>query len=278
MREDETTLGLGELGLTSYESAVYVTLLRRDSFTASELSLKAGIPRQRIYDVIDSLEEKGLCQPLTTSPRTVGAREPSLALAALATRRMGELEGEREKVQEKAVEVARSLKVLYAKGRGLEAPLAYIELYRDPAQMAAVAGELGRAVAKEIKLCLTGPSLVDGQANIRLLREALERGVICRALCAQGVSTSQEFGSLMTTYGGRLAVRRLESTALPAPRALIFDKSAVLLIFPDPLAGPPSFQALVVRHPQMLSLMNFTFESLWDLKRAKDLDAQGHTR
>ena len=276
---DKIIAELSKLGLTNYEASAYHTLLRRDSFTAAELSLEAEIPRQRIYDVIETLEKKGLCQPRTTSPRILAATEPGLALSGLRARRTRELEEQRAKVEEETVDLAFALKNLYGKGRGEEAPLSYIELYRDPAQMASVAGELARTVTREIKLYLGGPSVFEREVNVQLLEEALSRGVSCRALCGPGASSSQEFGSLPTTYLGRgLELRRLEGTGLPASRAQIFDGLAVLLFFPDPLAGSPSFQALLVRHPHMLALMNFTFESLWGDKRTKDIDAQGHTR
>lgn len=278
MPKDTTTLGLTELGLTSYEAAAYLTLLRRDSFTASELSQKAHIPRQRIYDVIDSLTEKGLCQLRTSSPCTLAATEPVLALTALSTRLTGELEGRRDTIAARGAEVTGSLQSLYKEGRGQETPLSYVHIYRDRAQIAAVARELARAAQEEIKLCLRGPAVFDPGVSAELLGDALTRGVSCRALCTSEVSLGREFGSLLARYSGRgLAVRRLEGSGFPAPRALVFDDHAVLLFFPEPLAGPPSFQTVVIRHPEMLLMMNFTFESLWGLREARAVDAQGHS-
>lgn len=278
VQKDKITNELEHLGLTSYEATAYRTLLRRRSFTAPDLSRTTRIPRQRIYDVIDTLMDKGLCQPQSSSPLTVVAVPPSLALKALGERRISELEGEREEVQNLAVSLAMNLQVPYQEGQDQKVPLSYLDLYRDRAQMAAVAQGLGRTAAKEIKLYLTGPSALDREVHIQLVDEALSRGVSCRALCGPGASFSQEFGSLMTTYARQsLAVRRLEGSGVSGPRMQIFDETAVLLFFPDPLAGQPEFQALAIRHPQMLALMNFTFESLWELKRAKDVDAQGHT-
>ena len=58
---------------------------------------------------------------------------------------------------------------------------------------------------------------------------------------------------------------------------LIVDGSTGLVILKDPLAGPPSFEGVVVRHPDMVSMMELTFESLWEHREARGLDAQGHT-
>ena len=43
-----------------YEAKAYLALLRRDSFTAAQVARLGGLPRQRIYDVLASLVEKGL--------------------------------------------------------------------------------------------------------------------------------------------------------------------------------------------------------------------------
>src|SRR5680860_319322 len=89
---------------------------------------------------------------------------------------------------------------------------------------------------------------------------------------------TMEFGTLMSTCVDRgLTVRRLAGP-LPGPRALIFDQTAVLLFFPEPVAGRATFQVLVIRHPEMVALMEYAFESLWGQKQATELDAEGHSR
>src|SRR5436190_16521642 len=74
---------LTQLGLTTYAAKAYVALLGRDSFTAAQVSRQAGLPRQRIYDVLGSLVQKGLA---TTRPGSVvkyAATAPELAIARL---------------------------------------------------------------------------------------------------------------------------------------------------------------------------------------------------
>ncbi|MBA3298327.1 MAG: TrmB family transcriptional regulator, partial [Acidobacteria bacterium] len=51
---------LTRLGLTAYEARAYVALIRRDSSTAAELARLANLPRQRVYDVLATLVDKGL--------------------------------------------------------------------------------------------------------------------------------------------------------------------------------------------------------------------------
>src|SRR3989344_7846313 len=50
---------LEEIGLTDYESKIYLTLLTHGQISAYELAEKAGLYRQVVYDILKRLEEKG---------------------------------------------------------------------------------------------------------------------------------------------------------------------------------------------------------------------------
>lgn len=56
---DKSRKAMEDLGLTSYEIKVYVALLESGSMNASEMSKKSSVPYSKIYDVLNSLEEKG---------------------------------------------------------------------------------------------------------------------------------------------------------------------------------------------------------------------------
>jgi HTH-type transcriptional regulator, sugar sensing transcriptional regulator len=58
---DEQIEQLSGLGLTRYEAAAYAALLGRQGFTPAQVAARAGVPRQRIYDVLASLGARGLC-------------------------------------------------------------------------------------------------------------------------------------------------------------------------------------------------------------------------
>src|SRR6185295_20403611 len=74
---------LTQLGLTTYEAKAYVALLGRDSFTAAQVSRQAGLPRQRIYDVLGSLVEKGLASARPGDVVKYAATPPEVAIAHL---------------------------------------------------------------------------------------------------------------------------------------------------------------------------------------------------
>src|SRR5436853_4903256 len=90
---------LTRLGLTSYEAKAYVALLRRDSSTAAETARVAGLPRQRVYDVLSSLVEKGLASTKPGRAVKYSAIAPEAALdRLLAVHRQELAELERDTV------------------------------------------------------------------------------------------------------------------------------------------------------------------------------------
>jgi hypothetical protein len=70
---------LALLGLTSYEAQAYLALLGRPRLSPAEVAALAKIPRQRVYDVLESLAGKGLCLVREESPKSYAALEPGQA-------------------------------------------------------------------------------------------------------------------------------------------------------------------------------------------------------
>ena len=85
---------LQQLGLNAYESRSYLVLLGHPRFKALELAARAHVPRQKIYEVLDSLVEKGFAQVVQERTKLFSAVEPSLALPAYMARKRQILEQE----------------------------------------------------------------------------------------------------------------------------------------------------------------------------------------
>jgi len=85
---------LTELGLSSYEEKVYRTLLVSGATTAAELSEASGVPRGRIYDVLNNLETRRLVHGKSTEPTRYVAVEPDTAVSTLLAERTVELQEE----------------------------------------------------------------------------------------------------------------------------------------------------------------------------------------
>lgn len=74
---------LKSLGLTKYESLVYIALLQVDGATATEIHEISGVPRASVYPVLDKLSKKQLVNISTTSPKYFAATPPDEAIDGL---------------------------------------------------------------------------------------------------------------------------------------------------------------------------------------------------
>ncbi|MFQ6095576.1 MAG: TrmB family transcriptional regulator [Candidatus Bathyarchaeia archaeon] len=77
---------LREMGLTEYETRVYLGLLEIGASTASRISGHANVPYSKIYEVLNSLEDKGWIQSQTGRPRRYYPKPPVEALEATKMR------------------------------------------------------------------------------------------------------------------------------------------------------------------------------------------------
>jgi len=76
MDNNELTKSLVELGLTQYESKIYSTLVIEGVSTAKDISNICGIPYGKIYEIINSLTNKGFAIVLPTKPMKYRAAPP----------------------------------------------------------------------------------------------------------------------------------------------------------------------------------------------------------
>src|SRR5262245_61355706 len=118
---------LVRLGLTTYEARAYAALVRRDSFTAAQVARQSGLPRQRIYDVLASLVEKGLASTRPGGVVKYAAVAPDAAIDRLVAARRREMSD----LERDATEAIAGLAPFYEAGQSHSDPLEYIEVLRD---------------------------------------------------------------------------------------------------------------------------------------------------
>ncbi|MFX1508261.1 MAG: TrmB family transcriptional regulator [Promethearchaeota archaeon] len=90
--EEMTPQELEMLGLSNYESRAYLTLLSAGIRTAKEIANESKIPFGRVYDVLTSLEDKGLADTQDSRPKKFVAKEPKIALNNLLKMKRAELQ------------------------------------------------------------------------------------------------------------------------------------------------------------------------------------------
>src|SRR5690349_21506834 len=128
---------LQQLGLNAYESRSYLVLLGHPKFKALELAARAHVPRQKVYEILDSLVEKGFAQVVQEKTKLFSAVEPAMAIPSYLIRRKQTMEHELSEQSSAANGLIAELKDLYSEGQVGRGTLDYLRIVTDPAQTAA---------------------------------------------------------------------------------------------------------------------------------------------
>jgi len=104
---------LSELGLTEYEREALDGLLRLGRTSAPKLSESTGIPKARIYDVLDELADRGFVKVIPGRPKLYDPRSPSDILERADRNRRQEYEQYSHRLEELAGEFEETYGPLY---------------------------------------------------------------------------------------------------------------------------------------------------------------------
>ena len=94
------------------------------------------MPRQKIYEVLDSLVEKGFASVVQEKTKLFSAVEPALALRGYLNRREETYKHELEEQSRNALSLAEDLANSYAPAQGSRGTLDYLRIVSDPSQTA----------------------------------------------------------------------------------------------------------------------------------------------
>ena len=247
---------LTRLGLTSYEAKAYLTLIRRDSFTAAQVARQSGLPRQRIYDVLGSLVQKGLAVARPGTVVKYAATAPELAVDQLLASHRDEL----TRMERDARQMVGDLKPAYEAGQEKTDPLEYIEVLRDRRAINERFAELQAAVKKEILVFTKPPYATPPQENV----EGLE---VIETHEARSLYEFSVFDDLAVMRGVQRFVEAGEQARfvpeLPL-KLVIIDETIVMFGMEDPVAGSSELTIVVVEHKSLALVLKTAFNAIWE--------------
>ena len=256
MDVDEIVAQLGQLGLSSYEAKAYVALTRRDSATASEAARLAGVPRQRIYDVLASLVEKGLA--VTRPGRVIkySATAPTIALEGLLARRRAELAA----FERAAKEMVRELKPAYDEGQTQTDPLEYIEVLRDRRAINERFHELEEGIKDEILVFTKPPYATTAQENV----EGLEVVKSHKGYSVYEYSAFDDPAFAAAVRGFVDAGEEARFVPELPLKLVIIDEAIVMFGMEDPVAGRVELTMCVIEHASLAKTLKTAFMAYWN--------------
>src|SRR5579871_5888367 len=258
---------LQQLGLNAYESRSYLVLLGHPKFKALELAARAHVPRQKIYEVLDSLVEKGFAQVIQEKTKLFSAVEPSLALPSYLLLRSQILQRELSDQTRMADTLVTDLTDAYSEGRGERGTLDYLRIVSDPEQTAIHYRRMLSEVRSEYLEFSRPPYAVD-PLDEQLVKKARERGVTCRLLIEAGTLDAGHRQRLEDYAAAGVEVAQIES--LPMKLA-VFDGKRGLLALLDPVITRPTWTAVIFEHAGMGEAMQGLFENYWRARVADEV-------
>jgi sugar-specific transcriptional regulator TrmB len=256
---------LQQIGLNAYESRAYLTLIGHPRFKALELATRAHVPRQKIYEVLGSLVEKGFAQVVHGKAKLFSAVEPKLALEGYLARRREAFERELDDRRRLAEMLDQDLHSVFIDGHQDRGPLDYLRIVNESGQ---ISEEYRRLLARSTREYLEfsrRPYAVDPVSEPRV-REALERKVECRLIFESRDMNPVHRKNLraLVKYGAQIRV----DSELPLKLAL-FDGRFGMIALVDPVLTRPQITALVFEHDALAAALCRLFEDHW--QRAQPL-------
>ena len=247
---------LEELGLNQYEVKTYLSLYKTSPQNASTISKDSGVPRGRIYDVLQSLTDKNLvsAQTIKGKANTYMILPPNESLEAYMKTRLQEIDAEKKRVEESYTELTEVLStieqiegseddhqpVLIVKGK--QAKDTYLrKLFRD---------------AKTSILCNFNNQLI--QRYREIIREAADRDIKLTFLLPE-----HEYRQVEAIIGDQtvytVAQDKLENQALSIlgqvrpPVSIIDEEIGIVFIY-------DSDDALIIRNRELLRQTVFVLD------------------
>ena len=258
MKRDDYIGQLTQLGLNVYEAKAYAGLLGKESFTATQVADISGVPRQRIYDILASLVERGLA---ISRPSKRGTRyaavAPELALSALLEqeeKRLNHLQGVTN-------ELIDTLSAQYKIGKQENGRLEYIEVLRGRTAINQRFAQIQQNCRREILVLTKPPYAKPPQENIEGI-ETVKRHIRACSIYENSVLLDPETRQGVASFLQHGEDARFVD-ALPL-KLVIVDEEIVMFAMEDPIVGRTDLTIMTIENTQLARLLKLAFESIWN--------------
>ncbi len=247
------------MGLNAYEARSYLILVGHPRFKALELAARAHVPRQKIYEVLDSLVEKGFAQVIQEKTKLFSAISPDQAVPSYLARRKQALEQELAEQAHAADGITEELMAAFSEGQGGAGTLDYLRIVNEPGQIAAHFRRM-LAEAKSEYVEFSRPPYAVDPLDAELVIRARERRVRCRVIVEHGTLDPPHEKFLADYRAAGVEVRQIEKVPM---KMALFDGKVGLIALLDPVVTKPTWTSVVFEHEGMAEAMKGLFEDYW---------------
>jgi len=252
---------LAELGLSSYEAGVYRTLLSLGAAPAREISDASDVPRGRIYDVLNTLDSRGLVRTHDSrEPTRYAAVDPEVAVDRLLDERRRELSEQRQHYESVAQKVSEQLSpAIPTESRFWTAPLGSEEalsLARDQQELAEdrITSVIGAPYENAV--------WEQYAAEIDVIEREIDAELDVRVLVSESLLSGigDEIQNELFDLSEGLAVRSTPDLSITVD---VVDGHTVYVHVTDPFDPSERLGVVAVRDEAFADSIEIAFENVW---------------
>lgn len=254
-----------KMGLKESEAKVYLNLLRKMNFTATEISRVSGVPRTKIYEVLNKLINKGLCVEILGSVKKYSPANPKTAFKGLLQKFQQNYQQELEYKKILMSNISETLLPLYHSEKGNTDTLDYIQVLREKNRIIEKVESLEKMAKKEV-LMFTKPPYAMNTVNINAVRNReefnrLKSGVKYKSIYEIDDTRTPSFLKAVEMFAAAGEEVRI-AYKLPI-KMMIFDERIVILSLRDKIISKPSLTSIVIEHYDLAKTLKRTFCTYW---------------
>jgi len=260
-----------ELGLTEWETKIYIELLSKRNFTSSELQKSAGIPRTKIYEVLLKLIDRGICTTRQAGKvKYYEAVEPKKALHKILEDYKNNYQDELEKKKILTEKLAGVFNPVYEKNKNFINPIEFVEVIKDKDQAQKRILLAFQNAKKEVLSFVKGPYVCDTTSRVkqqvREEKKLLKRGVAYRKIYESGELEGQEWLIDQFKPLSKLGTKLRSINAVPI-KMVVYDNDMVFFPLQDVIKNPNELTLVILQHKEMVSACKILFDHLWHISK-----------
>jgi len=245
--------GLANLGLTDYETRVYLAILRHPRSRVPEIARWSEVPQPKVYATLKRLIERGLCESILGPINRYTALPPAEAFRPLL-----------EDMKARESDAQKAIASLHTEhresNRSLSRREGRIKLFQGKHAAGRNFKFLFDHAEEDVQVVIRLPLVVSDDESI--VRERIERGVRIRYLAELPDGVTPELEEILEQHT-KIGVEIRQLPQVPM-RMAIFDQKITTLPMIDPQPGEgDGFIMLEVRNQSLSAGFVGMFEMMW---------------
>lgn len=258
-----------EMGLSEREAKVYRVLIGVSSITASAIPKFTDIPRTKVYEALNTLEQKGFCKEQLSegaNGKLYSAVDPKIALGGL----LSQAKKRFTYLSETYDVLSETMYSIYERSSDRLGDYEFVEILKGRGEILDRYMNLRNSAKVEILEMSKGPYVMtqeerdfEAAENERIIKSGVEMYVIYEAC------EIEDFGD--NYFYKQCANAGVHSRIIPSipTKMTLFDKRIVMLPLRDSLMTEPNLTVVVIEHEKLYEMLETIFWTYW--KKAKDI-------